>query len=146
MKRRLTLNTHNIKKKKYLIELINLYTENTLYFSKKLAECLEIKNICNRKYLREKKIPLVGLCKKHDLSYTFHGNGCSISTSTIELEIEFDEECQLNRFDIWRLWCFVSDNELKPNLSIFKDKKILEDTFFSLDKIESDGDLYFFKS
>jgi len=145
MKRRLTLNTHNIKKKEYLIELINLYTENTVYFSKKLAEYLGIKNICNRKYLRENNISLIGFCKEDNLNYTFHGTGCLISTPSIELEIEFDNQCLLNRFDVWRLWCFISDNELNTNLNIFRDKKILEDVFFSLDEIKKDGDLYFFK-
>jgi hypothetical protein len=141
------LNTHNTnKEKKYLIELINLYIKNTLYFSKKLSECLGIKNICNRRYLRENNIALIGACKKNNLNYTFHGSGCLISTPDIEIEIEFNEKCTLDRFDIWRLWCFVSDNELKSHLNIFRDKKVLEDVFFNLDEIEKDGDLFFLKA
>jgi len=146
MKRRQTLNTHNTnKEKEYLIELIKSYTKNTVYFSKKLATCLGIKNICNRKDLRKNNIPLMGLCEKDELNYKFHGTGCLITTPTMEIEIEFDENCQLDRFDVWRLWCFASDNDLQPHLTIFRDKKILEDVFFSLDKIDKDGNLFFLK-
>jgi len=137
------LNSHNIDNKKILIELIELYQINVKILANKLAECLNIDNICNRTLLREQNIALKGICKKYSLEYTFHGIGCYIKTPSIEIDFDFDNDCILNNFNLWNIWCFVSDNNLDKKFNVFKNKNILEKTFFSLECFIKDGDEFY---
>jgi len=144
MKRRQTLNFHNIDNKKILVELIELYQIHVEQLATKLAECLNIDNICNRTILREQNIPLKGICEKYSLEYSFHGVGCQITTEAIEIDFDFDNDCILKNFKLWNIWCFVSDNKLDDKFNIFKNKNHLEQTFSSLDNTTQIGDEYYF--
>jgi hypothetical protein len=131
MRKTLIIHNTNIKN---LNQLIELYINTVNELSKKLTDCLKVNNLCDRGERRERKIFLKGECNKYSLKYYFHGIGCHIETTTIEIDFDFGDNCSLGGFDIWRLWCFISDNNLSKKFNIFKDKVFLEKILLELEK------------
>jgi hypothetical protein len=139
------LNTHNTNKDN-LKELISLYLNAVNELSNKLLDCLKIDTLCNIAIRKEKKIPIKGKCEKHSLKYAFHGIGCYIKTPNIEVEVDFDDNCSLNGFDVWRIWCFLTDNMLDKKFDKLKNKDFLENVFFELESeksIDKKDNLYY---
>ncbi|MEV9615628.1 DUF6896 domain-containing protein [Aliarcobacter butzleri] len=120
------MNTHNINL--ILEELIKLYIFNINDLYSKLVDCLETDKLYEINIRREKKIPLKGRCEKYSLEYSFHGVGCYISTEYIEVDFDFDDNGKLETFNTWKLWCFVTDNNLDKKFDIFKDRKFLNNS------------------
>lgn len=109
-----------------LIQLINLYIKTVLLFSSKLSSFLQLDKLTDWRSLG---IPIQG---KFDdgWSYAFHGSGCIIYSPNMEVDFEFDKDCQIGGFDVWRLWSFVCDNEkVCDEFSEFADKKRLQAIF-----------------
>ncbi len=134
---------------KVLLHLIKEYVEKVLFVSKELSDSFGLEKLCSWK---SAGIPISGYLKNNRWKYAFHGSGCSVVSSEFQVDFEFDINCIVGGFDIWRLWSFVCDNEnLDADLKLFKDKKFLESTFekayeLKLIRKEIDGkqsDLYF---
>jgi len=111
------------------MQLINLYIQTVLSYSSNLATFLCLVNLTEWK---SRKIPIRGDFND-GWSYTFHGSGCHIVSPDIEVDFEFDTECKVGGFDLWRLWSFVCDNdEIAAKFSAFIDKKVIQNAFESL--------------
>jgi hypothetical protein len=97
-----------------------------LLFSKKLSCFLKLDTLTN---WRSKGIPIHGDFDD-GWSYAFHGTGCNIASPDMEVDFEFDTDCKIGGFDVWRLWSFVCDNEkICAEFSEFSDKKHLQVAF-----------------
>ncbi|TBW47489.1 hypothetical protein EZI54_22650 [Marinobacter halodurans] len=122
------MNTHNINSKNVepLVRLIKLYVDTIFLFSSKLSHFYKLDQLTD---WRSQGIPIQGAFDD-GWSYAFHGTGCSITSPDVEVDFEFDVNCEVGGFDVWRLWSFVCDNEeMRIKFSEFSDKKHLQKVF-----------------
>ncbi|WP_419905546.1 DUF6896 domain-containing protein [Kiloniella sp.] len=96
------------RKAEQLIELIKLYTKTLDELSGELLNNLDIDDLTLWISL---KLPQKAEFKTKGLSYYFHGSGCYITSPGINIDFEFDLDCSVGGFDVWRISSFVSDNE-----------------------------------
>jgi len=146
------LNIHNINDdvvKTLLYLLIKEYIKKVLFASKELSNLFGLEKLC---HWRAVGIPVSGYLKNNRWKYAFHGSGCEVMSPEFQVDFEFDINCNVGGFDIWRLWSFVCDNEnIDVELKLFRNKNILESAFkkaseLNLIRKEVDGkqsDLYF---
>lgn len=138
------MNSHSTKfpQGELFMQLINLYIKTVFSFSSVLSSFLHLVDLTE---WRSKGIPIRGEFNG-GWSYTFHGSGCCISSPNIEIDFEFDSDCRVGGFDVWRLWSFVCDNEeVGVKFSEFKDKKVIQAAFNAAledDKIEANSGLH----
>jgi hypothetical protein len=122
----LTSHSTNIPQDELFIRLINLYIKTVFSFSNILSSFLQLVDLTE---WRSKGVPIQGEFND-GWSYTFHGSGCCIASPDIEVDFEFDSDCKVGGFDVWRLWSFVCDNEeVGAKFSEFKDKKAIQAAF-----------------
>ena len=125
-----------------LIQLIESYVETVSLYSKTLSRFLKLSDLTNWK---SHNIPIKAKFNDGWL-YAFHGSGCHISSPELEVDFEFDSNCEIGGFDVWRLWSFVSDNsKVSSTFSIFANKENIEKVFNQLldaDLIEKHAGLY----
>ena len=122
------MNFHNtnIARGELFTQLVNLYTQTIFSFSSALSNFLQLSDLVE---WRTKKIPSSGSFDDC-WSYSFHGSGCCIASPVTEIDFDFDLDCKIGGFDVWRLWLFVCDNEeVSAKFSEFKDKKALQLAF-----------------
>lgn len=122
------MNSHNTDSKnvELLIRLVKIYVSTVLLFSDKLCHFLALNKLTD---WRSSGIPNQGNFDD-GWSYAFHGAGCNIASPDMEIDFEFDEDCEVGGFDVWRLWSFVCDNEkMCDEFSEFSDKKWLQTVF-----------------
>ena len=122
------MNIHNIDSKniEQLIRLIKLYVSTVLFFSSELSNALKLNKLVD---WRSQGIPVQGHFN-NGWSYSFHGSGCNITSPDMEVDFEFDLDCEVGGFDVWRLWSFVCDNEkLSDKFSGFSNKQQLQTVF-----------------
>lgn len=125
-----------------LIRLMDLYVNTAFSLSGKLADFLALPKLADWRSL---EIPIKGELG-NGWSYAFHGAGCCIESPEVEIDFEFDSDCEVGAFDVWRLWSFVCDNEfVRAEFSEFCDRKHLQ-TVFDLavanQLIRKENDLY----
>ena len=112
-----------------LIQLIEFYVETVLVYSATLTRALELSNLAN---WRSHNVPMKDEFGE-GWSYAFHGTGCFISSSELEIDFEFDANCEVGGFDVWRLWSFVCDNsKVSSAFLTFTDKEKMEKVFNQL--------------
>ncbi|CAM3537114.1 hypothetical protein VA7868_02428 [Vibrio aerogenes CECT 7868] len=112
-----------------LLQLINIYIKAVNSSSSTLSSLLKLGDLSD---WRSNKIPIQGNLNE-GWSYHFHGSGCCIVSPDFEVDFEFDSECQVGGFDVWRLWSFVCDNaDVSSDFPEFADMKTIQKSFDSL--------------
>ena len=139
------MNSHSTNippRNELLIELMKLYVETVLSFSSTLSGLLQLSDLTT---WRSKGVSIKDSFDE-GWSYAFHGSGCCIFSPGLEVDFEFNSDCQVGGFDVWRLWSFVCDNdEVSSKFSKFTDKMVIEEAFNELLNnrlIEEDAGLY----
>lgn len=142
-------NTNDASNVEIFLFLVKTYIDAVIIASRELCDFLKLTNLAD---WRSADVPIKGAFNNGLWKYAFHGSGCAIVTSDYEIDFEFDINCAIGGFDVWRLWSFVCDNQsLSLKFDAFRDKKNVESAFNNaiaqnLIRQEVDGkpsDLYF---
>ena len=92
---------------------------SNLVYSATLTRALELSNLAN---WRSHNVPM-----KDEFGEGGHMRSMeldTISSSELETDFEFDANCEVGGFDVWRLWSFVCDNsKVSSAFLTFTDKE-----------------------
>lgn len=135
-------------KSKLLLMLIDEYINIVQKEVEKLSIFLRQKNLCD---WRSNNIPIKGTFEDGLYRYSFHGSGCEITTPEYCFDFEFSVDCKIGGFDTWRLWTFLTDNNLGKKYQVLHDEVKLKELFNKLKEkkliFQKDpNDVYFLKT
>ncbi len=80
----------------------------------KLADILLSEEFNGKPFLlwNERDIEQIGMSKKYNLKYFFHGVGVAVESKYLTVDYDYSSDGKIGTFNIWKIWEYFTNNNI----------------------------------